>query len=62
MNSAFPENAPATDPRVAFFDHHAPTWDQTGPDPAATLRRLRELNSRLGLRLDHTCFHKLLQK
>ena len=38
------------DPRIAFFDHHAPTWDQSGPDPAATLRRLRELNGRLGLR------------
>jgi SAM-dependent methyltransferase len=41
---------PATDPRIAFFDQHAPTWDQTGPDPAATLRRLQELNGRLGLR------------
>jgi demethylmenaquinone methyltransferase/2-methoxy-6-polyprenyl-1,4-benzoquinol methylase len=50
MNSAFPGSPPATDPRIAFFDHHAPTWDQTGPDPAATLRRLQELNGRLGLR------------
>lgn len=50
MNNAFSANTPATDPRVAFFDHHAPTWDQTGPDPAATLRRLRELHGRLGLR------------
>ncbi len=50
MNLAFPGNTQATDPRIAFFDHHAPTWDQTGPDPAATLRRLQELNGRLGLR------------
>jgi len=41
---------PAMDPRIAFFDHHAPTWDRTGPDPAATLHRLRELSGRLGLR------------
>ena len=40
----------AADPRIAFFDHHAPTWDQTRPDPVATLRRLQELNGRLGLR------------
>ncbi len=38
------------DPRIAFFDHHALTWDQTGPDPVATLRRLWELDGRLGLR------------
>ena len=44
-----PEDRPETDPRVAFFNRHAPTWDQTGPDPAATLRRLQELNGRLGL-------------
>ena len=50
MNCASQENSPATDPRIAFFDHRAPTWDQTGPDPAATLRRLQELNGRLGLR------------
>lgn len=50
MTCASPGSHPATDPRVAFFDHHAPTWDATGPDPAATLRRLQELNGRLGLR------------
>ncbi|HOW68099.1 MAG TPA: class I SAM-dependent methyltransferase [Candidatus Paceibacterota bacterium] len=38
------------DPRVAYFDHHAPAWDQTGPDPATTLRRLRELDGLLGFR------------
>lgn len=44
-----PKAAPA-DPCIAFFDRHAPTWDTNGPDPFATLRRLRELNGRLGLR------------
>lgn len=43
-------DAAPDDPRVAFFDRHAPTWDQTGPDPAVTLRRLRELAGLLGLR------------
>lgn len=41
---------PAADPRIAFFDQRAPTWDQSGPDPAATLRRLRKLEPRFGLR------------
>jgi SAM-dependent methyltransferase len=49
MNCASHGSQPAADPRIAFFDHLAPTWDQTGPDPAATLRRLEELNGRLGL-------------
>jgi len=40
--------APA-DPRIAFFDGHAPTWDQSGPNPAVTLHRLDELAHRLGL-------------
>jgi len=40
--------APA-DPRIAFFDGHAPTWDQSGPNPGDTLRRLDELADRLGL-------------
>lgn len=43
------DGQPGGDPRVAFFDKHAPTWDETGPDPAATLRRLQDLNGRLGL-------------
>ena len=38
------------DPRVAFFDRQAPTWDRTGPDPVMTLRRLGELEGRLGLK------------
>ena len=50
MNCASDGSQSASDPRIAFFDHHAATWDQTGPDPAATLRRLQELNGRLGLR------------
>ncbi|MHB1308063.1 MAG: class I SAM-dependent methyltransferase [Limisphaerales bacterium] len=37
------------DPRLAFFDRHAPTWDTQGPDPVAIRRRLEELNGRLGL-------------
>lgn len=49
MTNIPPEDRPAMDPRIAFFNQHAPTWDQTGPDPAATLRRLQELNGRLGL-------------
>ncbi len=49
MTDLSPKDPSATDPRIAFFNHHAPTWDQTGPDPAVTLRRLQELNGRLGL-------------
>ena len=49
MNSVEPQSNPVPDPRVAFFDQHAPTWDQTGPDPAVTLRRLQELNGQLGM-------------
>ncbi len=47
------EPAAATDPRIAFFDGHAPTWDRTGPDPTATRRRLTELEGGLGLRPGH---------
>jgi SAM-dependent methyltransferase len=50
MNDKSDAVAGCDDPRIAFFDQHAPTWDQSGPDPAATLSRLRELNGRLGLR------------
>lgn len=42
--------ASVPDPRIAFFDHQAPTWDAQGPDPVATLRRLRELDGQLDLR------------
>lgn len=37
------------DARIAYFDQQAPTWERTGPDPALTLKRLNELNGRLGL-------------
>jgi SAM-dependent methyltransferase len=50
MNHAPSGLQPSADPRIAFFDHHAPTWDQTGPDPVATVRRLRELEGPMGLR------------
>jgi len=49
MNCASHGSQPAADPRIAFFDHHALTWDRTGLDPATTLRRLQELNGRLQL-------------
>lgn len=39
-----------SDPRIAFFDHHASTWDQTGPDPAKTILRLNRLFEDTGLR------------
>lgn len=50
MTNNAAETPPESDPRIAFFDHHAPRWDQTGPDPAATRRRLETLRGRLGLR------------
>lgn len=50
MNDTLDASGGGADPRIAFFDRHAPTWDTQGPDPVATLRRLRELNGRVGLR------------
>lgn len=38
-----------SDPRIAFFNHHAPTWDQNVEDAAQTLKRLEELRERLAL-------------
>lgn len=38
------------DPRRAYFDQQAASWDRSGPDPAATLRRLQALEDRLALR------------
>ena len=38
------------DPRVAFFDRHAPTWDHNGPDSAKTINRLNSLFENTGLR------------
>jgi|SRR5208283_5712556 demethylmenaquinone methyltransferase/2-methoxy-6-polyprenyl-1,4-benzoquinol methylase len=40
----------ATDPRIAFFDHHAPTWDADADEVARTLSRLRQLCGNMGLR------------
>lgn len=49
MTNDFLAARPQTDPRIAYFDHLAPAWDRTGPDPAVTLRRLNELQGRFGL-------------
>ena len=45
-----PEGWEPADPRIAFFNGHAPTWDAKGPNPTATLARLAPLRERLGLR------------
>jgi ubiquinone/menaquinone biosynthesis C-methylase UbiE len=37
----------ATDPRIAFFDHHAPNWDSNLESQLRTLQRLEELCLRL---------------
>ena len=37
------------DPRIAFFDHHAPNWDDDTEEVAQTLARLRDLHARIGL-------------
>jgi SAM-dependent methyltransferase len=50
MNTPGSSLSSASDPRIAFFDQQAPTWDECGPDPATTLRRLNELSAELGLR------------
>jgi SAM-dependent methyltransferase len=41
--------AAGEDPRIAFFDGQAPTWDDDGPDPAAAIRRMEELRDSIGL-------------
>ncbi|MDH7502565.1 MAG: methyltransferase domain-containing protein, partial [Verrucomicrobiota bacterium] len=38
-----------TDPRIAFFDHHAATWDNDPEIQSKTLRRLSEIKGRLGI-------------
>ncbi|MCW5554924.1 MAG: methyltransferase domain-containing protein [Verrucomicrobiae bacterium] len=38
-----------SDPRIAFFNHHAPTWEKDGEDTAQVLQRLESLRPRLGL-------------
>jgi SAM-dependent methyltransferase len=37
------------DPRIAFFDHHAPAWDNDAGEVARTLKRLDELREQVGL-------------
>ena len=37
------------DPRIAFFDRHAPTWDDDADEVAQTVTRLGELRHRIGL-------------
>lgn len=37
------------DPRIRFFDQHAPTWDQNGPPIEKTLARLEQLRPVLPL-------------
>jgi SAM-dependent methyltransferase len=37
------------DPRVDFFNHHAPNWDFTGPNINEILSRLNQIKPRLGL-------------
>jgi len=44
------ERALAPDPRIAFFDDHAPRWDDDPDDVARTLQRLETARRRLGLR------------
>ncbi len=42
--------ADEVDPRIDFFDQLAPRWDTDCSNPAETLRRLDELETRLNLR------------
>ena len=42
--------ADQVDPRINFFDQLAPRWDTDCSNPAETLRRLDELETRLNLR------------
>ncbi|MGC8887510.1 MAG: class I SAM-dependent methyltransferase [Verrucomicrobiia bacterium] len=39
---------PESDPRVEFFNHHAPNWDTTGPNIDEVLNRLNQIKARLG--------------
>ena len=41
------------DPRIAFFDRHAPKWDTYGPPPEHTKARLEALLPALGLEAGH---------
>jgi SAM-dependent methyltransferase len=49
-NSVQDQNRCGADPRIAFFDHHAPGWDADPGEVARTLARLRELRGDIGLR------------
>ena len=42
------ERTAETDPRVAFFNHHAPMWDSDANEVAQTLKGLESLRERLG--------------
>lgn len=44
------KTTPATDPRVAFFNRLANSWDDSGPPVHKQLERLEELRAGLGLR------------
>ncbi len=44
---------PIPDPRIGFFDHHAPTWDESGPPIDGTIARLEKLRSALPLAPGH---------
>ena len=43
-----PRDSSSPDPRVAFFNHHAPTWDDNPDEVADHLKRLEELRERIG--------------
>ena len=43
-------DTPTVDPRIAFFDRLAATWDDEEQDPTETIRRLEELSDWLALR------------
>ena len=45
-----PHHHHMTDPRISFFDDHAPRWEQDAEANARTLKRLTALQPRLGLR------------
>ena len=49
-NSVQEPGRAADDPRIAFFDQHAPTWDADPGEVARTLARLRGLGGDIGLR------------
>lgn len=46
---SIPPHPPAADPRRAFFDHHAPHWDDDPGAHGQSVQRLGHLRERLGL-------------